>query len=301
MYATEYQLGLRLLGYYFGPLVSMVASILLVQGPLSFTRLIAYTHLDFKIVRNALVVLIQHSIVQYRMNPSLKNSDSGVSVSYYINVADVLNLPLIPFGLTIAKQHLCRKSFNVLLQIAKVGITSPSHLKFACSHARIPPESVDEAIFNLVSLGYLALCETYQDQQKNRQAFQGTAGTNGVLDNLQRDKFTLATGAAFDGEETQLYRINTNKILELLINEESKSLICKRLGQSALIKVIVQVLLNNAKAPTSLEQIESQAMEALQQDSSAQVTSDQVARLVNGFCRHPDGFLAMPSSKCGKI
>lgn len=129
MYLIEYDLVLYVIEYYFGRLTSRVTSQLLLRGPISLYKLVNPTKFNFKVVRNALVILIRHGIVEYNLETSSSGPRLVTHVLYSVNINNALSLFIVPLILLNCKQQLDDNCYDVLLHISKYGITSQKKIK----------------------------------------------------------------------------------------------------------------------------------------------------------------------------
>ncbi|AFZ81140.1 RNA polymerase III subunit RPC82 helix-turn-helix domain-containing protein [Theileria equi strain WA] len=289
MLSSERDLVLRILEYYFGETVSRIAGHLLLSGPITLHKLASSSSYSFKVVRNTLLILIKHGIVNYDLESSSIGHIDVTHVLYSLSCNNVLSLLLIPYVFLISQDDLDSDSSEVLLQIAKAGIVSLGRVKKALSN--IAADVIEESIFKFLDKGLIVVCQSFQQRQNGFQNGESTYNTNsGVLDNLANNMYTLSSGAGFTMSDSQLYKINTKFISESLLKEELKLLMFKRIGGTELLHHVLEVLMKKGtQTSLSYKEIESKVMKSVK--TTNVIEPNKVLSILTGLNKHPDKFV----------
>lgn len=289
MLSSERDLVLRILEYYFGETVSRIAGILLLSGPITLQKLANFSSYSFKVVRNTLLILIKHGIVDYNLESSSIGHLDVTHVLYSLSCDNILSLLLIPYISLIDKESFDSDSSEVLLHIAKAGIISLGRIKETLNH--LPTDVIEEAVFKFLDKGLVTTYQSFQQRQNGFQRGESTYSANfGVLDNLANNMYTLSNGAGFAMSDSQLYRINIKYIAESLLKEELKLLMFKRIGGTELLHHVLDVLMKKS-TPTSLSYKEIELLVIKSLKTAGNIEPNKVLSILTGLNKHPDKFV----------
>lgn len=163
MYLIEHDLVTHVLGYYFGEVTAKIASHLLLRGPVTLFKLVNYSEHDFKLVRNALVLLIQYGVAEYAIESYMVGNRTVTHVLYSLNPVDALALMLAPLLLMAAKERLDAEAFRLLTHLAKFGIATPRRMREL--NPGMEHRAVFESISRLFDGGYIKNVDTYEQHK----------------------------------------------------------------------------------------------------------------------------------------
>ncbi|XP_952954.1 uncharacterized protein TA07635 [Theileria annulata] len=291
MYLIEYDLVLYVIEYYFGRLTSRVTSQLLLRGPISLPKLVNPKKFNFKVFRNALVILIRHGIVEYSFETTTIGPRLVTHLLYSVNINNALSMFLIPSILLNCKEQLDDDCYKVLLHISKYGITTPRKIKE--SLPELGNYVISNCLFNLINSHFIVPVDSF-DQLMNKQKGHEYPcdGIFDVLETLTRGTTNSSAGPQCNIKDNQLYKIDFEFALENLVKEEIKQLIYSRVGNNASIKIVLDVLMDNntRKWPKILHyrDIESRIRSL---KNTQNITSDYLMKLLNGLNKHPDNLV----------
>ncbi|GIX64494.1 notchless, putative [Babesia caballi] len=296
MYATEYELVLRLLEHYFGRQVAKVGGAILLRGQVTLQRLLGQPQFDFKGLRNSLLILIHHGFVDYAVQPAPAGSRHGPAVLYSVNLERALAYPLLPFGCLMAKKELGDNCFAVLMVAAKRGTISQRRLQDLCA-ASLPVDHNEAVacVANLVQAGYLTNCDSFSHRVTSAEVNARGSDPNDPLAAMNSAIYHVMQGAELTGPDGPMLRINAPYLVDRLLKEEIVSLVCKRVGDMPMVRAIMKVLMDNPQKtwPLMIEhsQLESRVLQVLQADFGQKNTGEQVLRLLNALNKHPDNLV----------
>lgn len=297
MYSTEYELVVHLLEYYFGRQVAKVAGAILLRGQVMLQRLMNQPHLDFKLVKNSIVILMHHGLVDYSLQ-TIQSGDCPVATVFYsISCEHVLSYPLLPFGCLLAKTELGPNCYDVLKIICMRGTISHRRLcEYAATVLPLGFDEIKDCISRLLKSGFITNCNSYQHRFTAMDV--SSRGSDSITDSLasmNSEIFHIMQGEELTGPDGHLLRVNIPYIVDKLLKEEIVSLVCKRVGDMPMVRAIMKALMDNPKGewPMILEYsvLEKRVLETLQNFYATQSSGDQVKRLLNALNKHPDNLV----------
>eukprot|EP00375_Theileria_parva_P001248 XP_763919.1 hypothetical protein [Theileria parva strain Muguga] len=291
MYLIEYDLVLYVIEYYFGRLTSRVTSQLLLRGPISLYKLVNPTKFNFKVVRNALVILIRHGIVEYNLETSSSGPRLVTHVLYSVNINNALSLFIVPLILLNCKQQLDDNCYDVLLHISKYGITSQKKIKE--SFPELGDYVISNCLSKLINSHFIVAVESFDHLMNKQQGPEYHCDEIfNVLEKLTRGTYNSSPGIQSNLNDNRLYKIDFEFASENLLKQEIKHLVYSRVGNTDSIKLVFDVLMNNntREWPYILHyrDIESQIHSL---DNTQAITSDYLIKFLNGIIRHPDNLV----------
>ncbi|KAJ1663623.1 RNA polymerase III subunit C82 [Coemansia sp. RSA 1813] len=126
MYIEQANLSKRLIREYYGPIVEIVAGVLIRDGRLPLGLLIKNTNLTAREVKQALVVLIQHGMVTHATS---KDGGARVVAYYSANMRGVLRLQRMGLYLALVEERMGKEAVSVLRAIMASGNISIGAVK----------------------------------------------------------------------------------------------------------------------------------------------------------------------------
>ncbi|ORM40642.1 Notchless -like protein 1 [Babesia sp. Xinjiang] len=304
MYSTEYELVVRLLEHYFGRHVAKVGGAILLRGQVTLQRMLSHPHSDFKGIRNSLIILLQHGIIDYTIQTHQTGNRRSLHPVYSVSCEHVLAYPLIPVGCQLVKKELGQACFDVMVATVKRGTISQRHLCELCiKNLSLDKNEAMAAIATLRQTGFIMTCESYAHRVTTLDVNWRGTDANNPLNAMNTAIYHVMQGAELTGPNGPLLRVNLEYIVERLLKDEIISLVCRRVGDMPMVRAIMKVLMDNPsnKWPLQIEhsQLETKVLSVLKRDFGLKQTGDQVLRLLTALSKHPDNLVQQdPATQC---